>query len=196
MVYIYNHLQASKQKSRRVGGGPKAWYPEMEAALHAKFRQLRDKGVKITGRWFRLEAENLFKEIYPDTPSTFKFSDNWFNGFKKRYRISFRVVTNKAQNVPADKVDKIRSFHHFIRRNSARGVQIGPLGRWAKKDIANMDQTPLEFDFNLKGKTYEDTGSKTVWCKSTGSGRLRNLFVIISQEDLFSDQMYYINRAR
>ena len=38
-------------------------------------------------------------------------------------------------------------------------------------DIANIDQPPLEFCFNTKGATYADTGEKTVWCITTGSGQ-------------------------
>ena len=45
------------------------------------------------------------------------------------------------------------------------------LGPWKTSDIANMDQTPLEFCFNTKGATYSSKGEKTVWCHTTGSGQ-------------------------
>ena len=51
-----------------------------------------------------------------------------------------------------------------------QGKQTGLLGPWKLSDIANMDQTPLEFCFNTKGATYATTGEKTVWCRTTGSG--------------------------
>lgn len=132
---------------------------------------MRQKGVKVKAKWFIYRAEALFKQLYPDKdPASFKFSGNWFTRFKDRHRISYRSITNKSQVVPADHVHLIRSFHQFIRRNAERGNQIGPLGQFDYSTIANMDQTPLQFDFNTCGKTYDDTGAKTVWAKATGSG--------------------------
>ena len=49
--------------------------------------------------------------------------------------------------------------------------QSGVLGPWKTSDIANMDQTPLEFCFNTEGATYSSKGEKTVWCRTTGSGQ-------------------------
>ena len=43
------------------------------------------------------------------------------------------------------------------------------VGIYKLGNIANMDQTPLPFDF-LCGKTYSIGGAKTVWVKGTGSG--------------------------
>ena len=50
------------------------------------------------------------------------------------------------------------------------GKQDGAIGPWNLSDIANMDQTPLEFCFNTKRATYETKGEKTVWTRTTGSG--------------------------
>jgi len=100
----------------------------------------------------------------------FKFSPKWFDGFKSRYNISLRRITNKAQVLPSLKIDAIRSFHLFIREQAADGNRMGPLGKWTPSRIANMDQTPIEFDVFAKGATYETRGAKTVWVKTNGSG--------------------------
>lgn len=49
------------------------------------------------------------------------------------------------------------------------GDQVGPLGKWTLKQVANVDQTPLPFTFTA-GSTYADTGNKTVWVRGGASG--------------------------
>lgn len=120
-------------------------------------------------------ARQLFSELYPEKFDNngnplFKFSDAWFDAFKARHNISLRRITNTAQAVPSTKIDDIRSFHLFIREQATKGDRVGPLGRWTCAEIANMDQTPLEFDVFAKGATYETRGTKSVWVKSNGSG--------------------------
>jgi hypothetical protein len=117
----------------------------------------------------------LFAELYPDKFDSdgnplLKFSSAWFDAFKKRNGISLRRVTNKAQVPPSTKVHDIRSFHLFIRNQAINGISVGPLGKWTLGGIANMDQTPIEFDMFVKGTTYETRGAKTIWIKSNGSG--------------------------
>jgi hypothetical protein len=113
-------------------------------------------------------------ELYPDRIENgeplFKFSLGWFNKLKARNHLSLRRITNKAQTVPDSKIEDIRSFHLFIRREAAKGSSVGPLGKWALNNIANIDQTPLEFDVFAKGSTYDATGSTTIWVKTCGSG--------------------------
>ena len=46
---------------------------------------------------------------------------------------------------------------------------MGPLGQWTERNIANMDQTPLPFNFS-GGDTYADTGEKSVWVRGGASG--------------------------
>src|SRR5688572_13530118 len=79
------------------------------------------------------------------------------------YNISLRRITNKAQVLPSSKISDIRSFHLFIREQAANGNRVGPLGKWTPAEIANMDQTPLEFDIFTNGSMYETCGAKTVW---------------------------------
>lgn len=157
--------------------------------MFKEFQNLREQGVKITARWFQFKAETLFRELYPEKdPKEFKISSGWFIGFKRRNQISLRSITNKGQAVPGDHLDQIRSFHWFIRRNARRGVQVGPLGQFRLSTIANMDQTPLEFDFNAKGKTYDNTGAKTVWAKSTGSGMEKRQCTV--QHTIYADGVF------
>ena len=50
-----------------------------------------------------------------------------------------------------------------------RGPDVKTIGLFKLLEIANIDQTPLPFEFN-KGRTYAKRGSKTVWVKEQRSG--------------------------
>ena len=104
-----------------------------------------------------------------DSVSHFKFSNAWFDGFKRRYNISLRRPTNKAQRTPADKKELIQSFHRKICQEAAVGPQIGKLGQFGSDNVANVDQTPMPFMFT-NGPTYEERGAKTVWVQGWPSG--------------------------
>ena len=79
-----------------------------------------------------------------------------------------RCATNTCQKEPADKHSSIQQFHRSIRR-TAQGDQVGPLGQWTPRTIANMDQTPLSFTFS-DGSTYANTGERSVWVRGGASG--------------------------
>lgn len=70
----------------------------------------------------------------------------------------------------------VPQFHRYIRQaaitndKQLAGKQTGVVGPWELSDLANMDQTPLEFCFNTKGVTYTTSGDKTIWTRTTGSG--------------------------
>ncbi|TVY14491.1 hypothetical protein LARI1_G009129 [Lachnellula arida] len=87
-----------------------------------------------------------------------------------------------ASNSPASPKEleaAIQSWLQFNRRNTVirpdsdcgiyRGIDMPTVGRFKLSEIANMDQTPLPFEFN-DGQTYAKTGSKTVWVKEQRSG--------------------------
>ena len=98
-----------------------------------------------------------------------KFSNCWFDGFKRCYKLTLRRPTHKAQVVPSSKAELIRSFHRTIRKEATRGIQLGALGRFKLNTIANVDQTPLPFTFT-NGSTYESKGASTVWVQGGNSG--------------------------
>ena len=121
----------------------------------------------MKGWWFRARAKQILSEMQPDAPP-FGSSDGWFMRFKARHRISKRRATNSYQKEPDDKRGAIQRFHRSIRRSAKEGEQVGPLGRWTPRNIANMDQTPLPF--TCSGETYADTGERSVWVRGGASG--------------------------
>ena len=67
----------------------------MEERLHSEYKDLRKKGLKVKGWWFRLRARQILGELQPE--ANFCYSDAWFSGFKKKYRLSMRHATNTCQ---------------------------------------------------------------------------------------------------
>jgi hypothetical protein len=90
------------------------------------------------------------------------FLQGWFTAFLKRKHLSLRQLTKRSQIVPANYKDKITSWLQFNRRTQAQF-------NFELSEIANMDQTPIAFEF-LDKRTYDTTGVRTVFVKQTGSG--------------------------
>ena len=140
----------------------------MEEQLHKEFRELRRKGIKVKGWWFKARAKRILESAHPD--AGFKYSEGWFTRFKKRYKISFRRPTNTAQRAPTDKEGAIQEFHRQIRELQINGDGDGPKeDRFRLDQIANMDQTPLPFSFT-EGPTYDTTNASTIWVRGGASG--------------------------
>lgn len=75
-------------------------WSEIESQLYNRFIQAREKGQAIRREWFRRHSMEIFMTLYPTMDrSLFRFSNGWFGGFLRRYRISLRAVTKKAQKV-------------------------------------------------------------------------------------------------
>jgi hypothetical protein len=71
-----------------------------------------------------------------------------------------------------------------------RGPSVPVVGRFKLSEIANMDQTPLAFDF-IGSRTYESTGAKTVFQKESRSGWDKRQCTL--QLAVFADgKLYYL----
>ena len=136
----------------------------MEERLYNEYKELRRKGLKVKGWWFRVQAKQILGELHPD--AEFLFLNSWFEGFKSHHRISLRRATNACQKPPDDKMETIQQFHQSIQIKARSQDASGPLGSWSLRQIANVDQTPLPFTFT----EYADTGDKAVWVQGGASG--------------------------
>ena len=67
----------------------------------------------MSRRGIRKRAKQIFNKQYPG--QKFYFSDGWFAGLKKRYKISLRRATNSCQKPPESKKEAIRHFHDLER---------------------------------------------------------------------------------
>ena len=107
--------------------------------------------------------------------SKFKTSNNWFQRFKRRNKISLRRRTNKKKDAANDGRETIQQFHRDLRkavqskRRSERPIEDNTYGRRSPKNRLNVDQVPLPFVVD-QDKTYEIAGSNQVWISQPGSG--------------------------
>ena len=79
-------IKSSKKGRKRVTFEQTSQYPAMEDTLYKEYRNLRQKGIKVKGWWFRTRAKQLLQAILGECQ--FKFLNGWFDGFKKHYKIS------------------------------------------------------------------------------------------------------------
>ena len=162
-------IKDSRKGSKHVLHKCKGALPDLEAALFEEYQELRKKGLKVKGYWFRIRARQLLDSMHPE--ATFYFSNCWFKAFKDRHGISLRRPTNICQRPAEDKMTAVQSFHKDLRQKAAvrDGEERRDVGRFSLSQIANMDQTPLPFCFT-DGRTYTDKGDKTVWVRGGPSG--------------------------
>ena len=148
-----------------------AQFPKLEDRLHALILEKRRLGRSVREKWIRRHARLEYERLWPESVTIVEkrkvftgigFLNGWFSGFLKRKCLSLRQGTKRAQAVPGDYKDKITSWLQFNRRAQARS-------NFELSEIANMDQTPIAFEF-LDKRTYDTTGVRTVFLKQTGSG--------------------------
>ena len=157
-------------------------WPELEERLYQDFAEWRKEGRIVRRGWFRVQALFRFRELFPQVdPVVFRFSDGWFHGFLGRHKISLRIITKKAQKVPAEYQSLVINWLRFNRCNSQPFmsppysssffdiVLQPPVGRYELSNIGNLDETPIPYEY-LDGKTYNIQGEKTIWAKSGQNG--------------------------
>lgn len=138
-------------------------WPEMEKELFDIFLQQRQKGRLVRRGWFRRSARRLFKQYYgSDNIDMFVFSIGWFMGFQRRWGISCRALTKKAQHLPEEYRRLVINWLRFNRRHCSE--QQFPLNR-----ILNIDEIPIPFEY-FEGKTYDLKGSHTISARTHRSG--------------------------
>lgn len=99
------HMREIQVKSR-------VHFPVMENVLYMRFCWRRNvEGLKTSGLWLRFEMAEVLTEYKPNGWSTALCSEGWLAGFKKRYRISSQVRTNKKIAPIAERVPHLKKFH-------------------------------------------------------------------------------------
>ena len=88
------------RKDEESGYSQRVLWPELEDRLYEDFLERRKAGQTVRQGWFRIQLQIQFCQLYANVnPTIFRFSKGWFCGCLKRYKISLRSITKKAQKV-------------------------------------------------------------------------------------------------
>jgi len=164
----------TKEKSKRVGSGRKALFPEAEKKLYTWIIQQRKQGLAVAYITIRNKILEILKEpemvvLYGNLVEDFKTSQHWILGFMKRFNLALRRRTRISQKLPDKTQEQLENFHQFVK--SLRIEKSFELG-----NILNMDETPVWFD--MAGVyTINPKGEKTVHIRATGNEK--NRFTVV-----------------
>ena len=156
-AYIAGKYKDINMSAKTVGGGRKAFYPELEQTLYEWVVIQRTKGHGVSRNAIALKARYLaqsetMRSKFPSL-SAFKASPAWLQRFMRRKNLVVRRKTTLSQHLPADLTAKVTNFHRYIldyRRNFSPDLS----------QMGNTDETPLWFDMpaettvDIKGIIY------------------------------------------
>ena len=131
----------SKAKTLKTGK-----FPKTEAALCRWIQEARAANIDLSGPFIRIQAEELAKEV---GEAGFTASNGWYDRFKKRNAVIFKIVCGEANGVDQVTVDDFRS---------TTGVTFPQ--RYSPEDIFNVDEAGLVWEAQ-SGKTFTFKGDKS-----------------------------------
>jgi len=146
-----DRIRLLRARSESTGNGSlrylqmvsRVFFPEAEDRLFMSFHILRDKiGLKTGDIWLRLEMRNILAKLKPPGWDEFCLSPGWLSGFKRRYRISSQVRTNK-KHCPIE--ERLQRSQRSPRPSQAAPQTCPRYGRFSPGAYFHMDQIPLPF---------------------------------------------------
>jgi hypothetical protein len=144
----------------------------MENVLYMRFCWRRDvEGLKTTDLWLRLEFAEVLLEYKPNDWSLAKCSVGWLGGFKKRYRITYQMRTNKKTLPIGVRLPRMKKFHLWLQHDVQRRLpQRDPkYGHFGPELMFHMDQIPLPFVLE-SNRTLNGIGKPVFILMPKGSG--------------------------
>ena len=167
------NLETNK-KSKQVGSGRKAFFPEAEKRLYDWTISQRKQGLAVSYAILRSKMVEILREsdmleLYGDLVRNFKTSHRWLVAFLKRYRLALRRRTRISQKLPSQTQELLEKFQQFI-------INLRLEKSYTLENIFNMDETPVWFD--MAGNfTINPKGEKTVHICATGNEK--NRFTVV-----------------
>lgn len=151
------------KKIRRVYSYHPKW-PQMEEELFNWIKEKRAKQNPVSRRTITVKAVELYSRIY-NARTRFKLTNGWFEGFKRRNKLSNRVKTGNGQKIPFNAAQLVKRFIDYYKK-TIDANQITP------DSVASMDEVPIYFDMT-SNKTYEVQGAQNVMVRSSGHEKTR-----------------------
>ncbi|CAF1258618.1 unnamed protein product [Rotaria sordida] len=149
---------------------------ELDEKVYGWFVQQRSKNISISGLILQEKAREI-AELLADKMGSFKASSGWFEKFRIRHNISFRVISGESLSVDITTVDD------WVQRIPKM------IDGYDPKDIFNCDETGLFFKFmpdkpltlnreQCKGGKKSKERYTILFCvNSTGEGKLKPLVI-------------------
>lgn len=179
----------TNEKSKRVGSGRKAFFPEAEKKLYDWTIEQRKQGFVVSYAILRNKMLEILREVdmlelYGNLAENFKISHCWLVAFLKRYRLALRRRTRISQKLPSKTQELLDKFNKFI-------IHLRLQKSYDLGNIFNMDETPVWFD--MAGNfTINPKGEKTVHIRSTGNEKNRFTVVLTCTAGIFYLFIYFL----
>ena len=183
-----NWTTETNEKSKRVGAGRKAFYPEAEKKLYVWIIEQRKRGLAVTYATIKNKMLEILNEqdmvfLYGNLTEGFKTSHRWVVAFMKRYKLALRRHTKVSQKLPNQTQKQLESFYQFV-------TNLRIKKSFELKNIFNMDETPVWFD--MAGTlTINPKGEKTVHIRATGNDKNRFTVVLTCAAGKISPLFFY-----
>ena len=131
----------TNEKSKRVGSGQKAFFPEAEKKLYDWTIEQRKQGFVVSYAILRNKMLEILREVdmlelYGNLAENFKMSHYWLVAFLKRYRLALRRRTRISQKLPSKTQELLDKFNKFI-------IHLRLQKSYDLGNIFNMDETPV-----------------------------------------------------
>jgi len=101
-------------KFRSVCTVSRVWFRTQEDELYMAFYLRQKIGLYRDDEWLKRTMRTILDLDKPKHYDTFKCSNGWVHDFKKRYRISNRVVSNKKDIPILVKLPRMQKFHRWL----------------------------------------------------------------------------------
>jgi hypothetical protein len=181
----------TNEKSKRVGAGRKAFYPEAEKKLYTWIIEQRKRGLAVTYTTIKSRMLEILNEpdmavLYGNLTEEFKTSHRWVVAFMKRYNLALRRRTRISQKLPNQTEKLLESFYQFVANLRIRKS-------FELENILNMDETPVWFDM-AGALTINPKGEKTVHVRAMGNEKNRFTVVLTCAAGKFSPIFFLLNR--
>jgi transposase-like protein len=125
-------------------------FPHLEERVVTWIKDLRQKGVTISGDSIKRYAKIVYEEHLSDRERTidFKASNGWLDRFLSRHGLTCRSVTSQGQKIPSNAKSLHRTFFStFRRRRLHTGLYQSQLATWTRHPCGSIYRAPNHMTF-------------------------------------------------
>lgn len=170
----------NKEKRRLIGGGRKAFFPEIEEKLYAWVRIERIEKRRIVGfKRLREKARDFASELKIEG---FVGSNKWIHNFCRRHKLSTRRRTHVGQEDNQTPHEKRKIAIEHLEEIEILTADLGD------DFILNMDETPVYIDM-MSNRTISFKGEKTTEACDTGNAKSR-FTVVVTISGILSKNLF------